>query len=131
MKKNLIARILIGLVTGWNLQAAFAFLFWPAQVAGAYELSGAAGAAAMRGVAVLFMMWNVPYVFALWNPARFRLALVIAVIMQFVGLVGESYILTTLTVDHAILRASILRFIIFDGAGLALLAIALFTSRET
>lgn len=130
MNKIWVARILIGLVTAWNLQAAFVFLFWPAQLAGAYELSGAAGAAAMRGVAVLFVMWNVPYVFALWDPRRFRLALTLAAIMQFVGLVGETYILTTLTVEHVTLRASILRFIIFDGAGLALLVMALFTSRQ-
>jgi hypothetical protein len=69
-------------------------------------------------------MWNVPYVVALWHPIRYRLALVLALIMQFIGLAGEIFILSNLSLDHAILRASILRFIAFDAAGLILLLIA-------
>jgi len=119
-----IARPLIGFVTAWNLQAAFVFIFAPSGFVRAYELSGIPGEAAIRGFGVLFLMWNVPYLFALKDPIRYQLALTFAVLMQFIGLIGETYILSTLTADHAMLQTSILRFIIFDGAGLLLLAIA-------
>jgi hypothetical protein len=119
-----IARLLIGLVLAWNVQAALAFLIWPSSFAWAYELSGVPGEAAMRGVAVLFLMWNVPYVPALWHPVRYRLALVLAWTMQLVGLIGESFILVSLPSGHATLGTSVLRFILFDGAGLILLGIA-------
>ncbi len=119
-----IARLLIGIVTAWNLQAAFAFIFSPSRFVHAYELSGAAGEAAVRGFGVLFLMWNVPYLFAVKDPVRYQLSLTFAVLMQFIGLIGETYILSTLTVEHTLLKTSVLRFIIFDGAGLLLLAIA-------
>jgi hypothetical protein len=124
LNKTLLARLLIGLVTAWNLLAAVTFILWPASYVAAYELSGVPGETAVRGVGVLFLMWNVPYVVALWHPIRYRLALVLALIMQFIGLAGEIFILSNLSLDHAILRASILRFIAFDAAGLILLLIA-------
>jgi hypothetical protein len=121
-----ITRLLIGIVTVWNLQAAFIFIFSPSGFVHSYELSGEAGEAAIRGVGVLFLMWNVPYLFALQNPIRYRLALYFALLMQLVGLIGESYILSTLDVEHVILRNSISRFIAFDGVGLLLLVFAYF-----
>jgi hypothetical protein len=119
-----LARLLIGAVTIWNLQAAVIFFFSPASFVPAYELSGTAGEAAVRGVGLLFLMWNVPYLFALLDPIRYKLGLVFAVLMQLIGLIGESYILSTLSVDHAVLRNSIFRFIVFDGTGLLLLVTA-------
>jgi hypothetical protein len=124
-----IARLLIGIVTAWNLQAAFLFIFTPSGFVRAYELSGTAGEAAIRGFGVLFLMWNVPYLFAVKDPIRYQLALTFALLTQFIGLIGETYIYFTLPADHAMLGGSILRFIIFDGAGLALLAIAWSISR--
>jgi hypothetical protein len=124
-----IVRLCIGLATAWNLQAAFIFIFSPGRFVQAYELSGTAGEAAIRGIGVLFLMWNVPYLFALQNPIRYRLALVLSLLMQFVGLIGESYILSTLPVEHVILRSSILRFIAFDGAGLLFLVTAWLLTR--
>lgn len=117
-------RGLVALVLAWNLQAALVFLFRAEQVAPSFELSGAAGAAAVQGVAVLFMMWNVPYFFAVWNPEKYQLALKIAVLMQSIGLIGELYIFSTLAVTHIVLRQSIMRFVLFDLAGLLLLLIA-------
>jgi hypothetical protein len=125
-----IARLLIGLVTAWNLQAAFIFIFSPSGFVRAYELSGLSGEAAIRGFGILFLMWNVPYLFAVKDPARYQLALTFALLMQSVGLIGESYILSTLTVDHTILQDSILRFVVFDGAGLFLLAVAWLVLRK-
>lgn len=125
-----IARVLIGLVLVWNVQAALTFLIWPSSFAWAYELSGIPGEAAIRGTGVLFLMWNVPYVPALWHPIRYRLALVLAWTMQLVGLVGETLILVTLPSGHATLGASVLRFILFDAAGLILLGIAWWLTRR-
>ena len=119
-----IARLLIGIVTLWNLQSAFVFIFSPSRFVNAYELSGTAGEAAIRGFGVLFLMWNVPYLFALKDPVRYQLALIFALLMQSIGLIGECYIFSTIAVEHILLRNSILRFIIFDGIGLLLLAIA-------
>lgn len=119
-----IARLLIGIVAVWNLQAASIFIFSPSRFVRAYELSGGAGEAAVRGAGVLFLMWNLPYLFALFNPIRYRLALILALLMQLTGLIGESYILSTLSMEHVILRNSITRFIAFDGAGLLLLVLA-------
>jgi len=117
--------LLIGIVTAWNVQAAIVFIFLPQSFVPGYELSGEAGEAAVRGVGVLFMMWSIPYLFAVYNPARYQLALSFALLMQLTGLLGESYILSTVGMEHVILRASILRFITFDGVGLVLLIAAL------
>jgi hypothetical protein len=119
-----IPRLLIGIVTAWNLQAAMVFIASPESFLHAYELSGVAGEAAIRGVGVLFLMWNVPYLFAVADPIRFRLAVLFALLMQLTGLIGESYIFSTLPAGHEILRSSVLRFIEFDGVGLVLLFMA-------
>lgn len=119
-----LSRLLIGIVTAWNLQAAVIFIFSPQSFVHAYELSGEVGEAAVRGVGVLFLMWNIPYLFAVFDPVRYQLAVTFALLMQFTGLIGESYILSTVGIEHAILRTSILRFIAFDGVGLILLFFA-------
>ena len=124
------SRSLIAIVAAWNLQAALIFIISPETFVHAYELSGVPGEAAVRGVGILFLMWNVPYVFAAIHPVRFRLGLVFAILMQLIGLLGESYIFSTLTMENAVLRASILRFILFDGAGLVLLFFAWWLSRK-
>ncbi len=125
-----LARFLITVVTALNLQAALVFILWPERFMHGFELTGIPGAAAVRGTGILFVMWNVPYLVALWNPRKYRLVLGITVVMQFIGLVGESLILFTLPDGHALLSTSILRFIIFDGSGLALLMVAFLTVRN-
>lgn len=129
MRLNL-ARGLIGLVILWNLGVAFVFLLQPEQYTGAYELGGQPGAAALRGIGLLFLMWNVPYLVALWHPVRHRISLYEALAMQTIGLVGETLIYLTLPAIHVALRASILRFIGFDGLGLVLLAVAVWITRK-
>ena len=125
-KTNLIwiARFLIGLVLFINVQSAVVFFANPAGFAPAYELSGTPGVAAIRGFAVLFLMWNVPYAVAFVNPQKYRVSLYEAIAMQAIGLIGESIILMGLPEEHAILNASILRFILFDGMGLMALILA-------
>ncbi len=124
-----LARVLIGLVLMINVQSAVVFFANPAEFAPAYELSGVSGRAAIRGFAVLFLMWNIPYSVALVNPIKYRVSLYEAIAMQTIGLIGESIILSTLPVENAILRGSILRFIIFDGLGLAALIAAGWVSK--
>ena len=124
------ARFLIAAVIGWNLQVAYVFLLSPEQFLSGFEPSGIPGEAAVRGMAVLFMMWNVPYLVALWNPHQYRVSLYEAIGMQTVGLVGESFILSTLGDGHAMLQDSIMRFIVFDAAGLLFLVLAFLISRE-
>ncbi len=117
-------------MTGWNLQAALVFILWPERFAPGFELNGVPGAAAVRGTGVLFVMWNVPYLVALWHPRKYCLVLGIVIVMQLVGLVGESFILLTLPDGHAALSASITRFISFDGGGLLLLLVAFWLARR-
>ena len=117
---------MIGLVFLINIQAGITFYFHPEKFAYAYELSGIPGLTATAGTGLLFLMWNVPYAFALANPYKHRVSLIQANIMQAMGLVGESILLTRIPENqHLLLKQSIWRFIIFDGAGLVLLLIAL------
>jgi hypothetical protein len=124
-----LARFLIAAVAAWNLQAAFIFFTNPDAYAPAFELTGVPGAAAVRGVAVLFVMWNVPYLVACWQPRRQRVSLWQVLVMQALGVIGESAILLGLPDGHALLAASLLRFIAFDAAGLPLLGAALLLAR--
>jgi hypothetical protein len=121
-----VARLLVAVVVGWNLECAFVFLLHPAAYAPGFELVGVPGQAAVRGFAVLFVMWNIPYLVALWDPRRNRLALWEALAMQSVGVIGESLILFSMPPGYAVLRSSILRCIIFDAVGVAALLGAVF-----
>ncbi len=119
-----IARLLIGLVFFFNIQCAVVFLVHPAWYAPAFELSGVAGRAAIQGYGILFLMWNVPYAAALYQPHRYRLALILAILMQATGVVGETLLLLNLEAGHPLLSAAIRRFIFFDAGGLIVLLLA-------
>ena len=119
------ARVLIAAVTVMNLQAAVQFMYAPQNYTAGFEMSGVAGEAMMRGMGVLFLMWCVPYIFASIHPVKYHVALVSAVIMQFIGVVGESLILATIPGSHVMIHASVTRFILFDGGGLIVLLAAL------
>jgi hypothetical protein len=112
-----ISRSLIAVVVAWNLECALVFLFNPNLFAQGFELSGFPGEAAVRGFAILFVMWNIPYLVALWHPHRNRLSLWEALIMQLIGVIGESFILFSIPVGHPTLHTSLMRFITFDAAG--------------
>lgn len=125
-----ISRLLIGSVIFINLQCAVTYLLWSERYAAGFEMTGAVGEAMIRGFGVLFMMWNVPYVVAIWNPIRYRTALYMAIAMQTIGLVGESWIYLSMSPVHTIARGSIMRFIVFDGLGLLALLAAAWISRS-
>ena len=124
-----IARILIAAVLAMNLVCALEFILRPRLYQGAYELSGEVGAAVISGFGILFLMWQVPYFFAVADPTRHKISLISALLMQAIGFVGESLLYRTISPDHALLRSSVLRFIIFDGGGLLGLIIALLLVR--
>ncbi len=120
-----ISRILIAAVTVMNVQAAFQFMLTPQNYAYGFEMTGAAGEAMLRGMGLLFLMWNIPYMFAAYHPVRNFISVVEAVIMQFIGVTGETLILLGMPEGHPLIEASVKRFIIFDGSGLVFLAVAM------
>jgi hypothetical protein len=126
-----LARLTIAPVFLWNIQCAIAFLFVPGSFSAGFELNGIPGEAALRGVGVLFLMWNIPYAVALWHPGHQRISLYEAVAMQALGLLGEALIWLNLAENHSILRASLLRFILFDAFGLILLLLAVWLVRKS
>ncbi len=124
------ARLLIGIVAGWNLESAAVFLLNPGGFAPGFELSGIPGEAAVRGIAILFIMWNIPYLVALWQPRRHWVSLWEALAMQVVGVIGESLLLWGIPAGHPILQGALVRFVGFDAAGVALLVGAWLLARK-
>ena len=120
-----LARLLIGYVLLVNLQSAVFFLIRPEAYAPGFELSGAAGAGMVRGMGLLFLMWNVPYAVALSHPLKRRVSLVEALVMQAMGVFGETLLLLGFPPGHPALVDSVGRFILFDGIGLGALVVAL------
>ena len=86
-----------------------------------FGLSGLIGAQMVRAMGLLFVMWNVPYIFAFLDPRRYRVSLIEAILMQAIGLAGETGILLFGGPYPQPIPATIQRFIIFDGLGLILL----------
>ena len=123
-RKVWIARVLVAIVIFINLQAALQYLLNPNAYSGSFELEGIPGMAAVMGVGILYVMWQVPYVFAAINPAAHRLSMTEAVLMQAIGLLGETWLRSRIPVEHTVLRNSILRYIVFDAGGLVLLSVA-------
>lgn len=119
-----VARIAVAFVFVVNVQCALSFVIDPSAYAPAYELTGVAGDVAVRGLGIAFLMWNVTYPAVIINPRRFRVLYGVVLIQQIVGLVGESWIFMTLPAGHALLEASIGRFITFDAFGLVVMGAA-------
>ena len=122
--RNHVARVALSAVLLANLSAAIPYLARPADYVATFELSGAPGEVAVRGLGLLFLMWAVPFIPAIVHPVKYRIAFVCVLVMQVIGLLGESLMLVGLAAGHATLRATGLRFIAFDGAGLGILLMA-------
>jgi uncharacterized membrane-anchored protein YitT (DUF2179 family) len=129
-KRRWLARILIGLVFIFNVECALVFLWAPQNYTASFELLGSTGEAMLRGIGLLFLMWNVPYFFAAWQPIKNRLSVIECLLMQAMGVAGESLILWSLPGVHSTLHTSMLRFIIFDSSGLILLCLAAWITRK-
>lgn len=121
---TLLCRVLIGLVLISNLIAAITFMVNPQAYVAGFELAGVPGVVAVVGTGILFLMWQVPYAFALTDPIGRFVSLLEAIIMQTIGLLGESLLYGKIDLTYTTLRSSIARFILFDGLGLVLLIIA-------
>lgn len=127
-----LARVGFAVVFAWNVLCALQFVVAPASYMGAYQLSGVEGAVALRGMGVVFLMWNATYPLFIVKPRRWPVLGIIIVTQQAIGLVGESIILASLpTSGFALLAESIVRFIAFDAAGLAIEVAALVALRAT
>lgn len=120
------ARIVVALICIWNLTAAIPFVLDPSAYVRAFELesSGPAGEIMVRGLGITFLMWQVPFLPVVRHPDRHRTCFLCVLCMQLLGLVGESIMLAHLPGGHAPLRATARRFILFDAAGLVLMALA-------
>ncbi len=123
---KLFVRALIGIVVFFNLDAAFSFMIQPNAYAPGFELSGVPGQVIIQGMGLLFLMWNVPYTVAILDPAKHFTSLIEAVIMQAIGVFGESILLGLMPGEHAMIKTSAMRFILFDAGGLILLVIGFF-----
>jgi len=130
-KRLWLARALISLLLFLNLQCALVFLWHPEDYMAGFGLGGAAGMGMLRGLGLLFVMWNVPYVFACVHPIKYRISLIEALIMQAIGLLGETLILLYGNYQNTLIQATIKRFILFDGMGLLLLLLAFALTRST
>lgn len=118
-------RLAFAVVFVINVQCALSFVLFPEQFVAAYELEGIAGQAAVSGIGVAFLMWNATYPAFIVAPLKFKVLGWVILIQQAIGLVGESVILARLPqVGHDVLASSIMRFIVFDGVGLVLMALA-------
>ena len=106
-----------------NVQCALQFIFLPYDSMWAYELVGVSGRVALQGIGVTFLMWNVTYPIVIFKPAKHMVVYGIILVQQLVGFVGESYLLASIPLEYSILRSSIIRFIVFDGAGLIIMGI--------
>jgi hypothetical protein len=130
LAREWVAQVLIGIVVFFNLDAAFSFMLHPDLYAPGFEISGIPGRAVTQGMGLLFLMWNVPYLFALVKPVRNFTSLIEAVLMQAIGVIGETILLLNLPGSHPLITTTTERFIIFDGGGLVLLIIALVIARK-
>ncbi len=107
-----------------NVSCAVEFILRPERYAPGFELSGAPGLAVVQGFGILFLMWNAAYPPVIAQPQRQRTLFLVILTQQAIGLVGESWLWLQMPVELGIARSAILRFIVFDGAGLLLLALA-------
>jgi hypothetical protein len=128
-KRCWIARVLVALVFVINVQCALQFILWPGAYTAAYQVEGSSAEAMVRTVGICFLMWNATYPPVIVHPDKYRVLFGVVIAQQVIGLVGESLLFTTLTPDLAILASSVIRFIIFDAAGLAALTVAFLVTR--
>lgn len=118
------ARLAVGVVFAWNVLCAGEFILRPELYAPGFELSGAIGRAVVQAFGILFLMWNATYPPVIAQPLRQRTLFLVILAQQTIGLLGESWLLLQMPLEHTVIRSSVLRFILFDGAGLLLMALS-------
>jgi hypothetical protein len=101
-----------------NVSCALAFLMRPDRYAPGFELTGVQGRIMVQAVGVLFLMWNATYPLVVIHPHRYRTLFAVVLAQQAIGILGETWLLTSLPIEHSMLWGTGLRFIVFDGLGL-------------
>lgn len=119
-----VVRICFFIVFAMNVQCAMSFIMFPGDFASAYQLDGVEGNVAIQGIGIAFLMWNATYPAFIVSPRKFEILGWVVLVQQIIGFIGESAILLGLQgiSDYDLLASSILRFIVFDGVGLILMA---------
>jgi hypothetical protein len=126
-----ITRTVVGAVFLMNVWCAVTFLGWPENFTASFELGGAPGRAIVQAFGILFLMWNATYPAVVWRPRAHRVLFAVILVQQAIGLVGETWLVLSLAPGHAALWATGVRFIVFDGAGLALMLLAYVVLRRS
>ena len=107
-----------------NVQCALQFVLWPEAYTAAYQLQGASACVIVQSFGICFLMWNATYPPVIVRPDRYRVLFGVVLAQQTIGLVGESMLFVGLGPGLEQLSASVMRFIMFDAAGLVALAVA-------
>ncbi len=119
-----LARITVGAVFLMNVSCALAFILQPELYSPGFEVAGVPGMIYVQGMGILFLMWNATYPLVIFRPIRYSALFVVVLIQQAIGFVGETWLWLTLPAGHSPLRATGLRFMLFDGIGLIAMAVA-------
>ena len=119
-----VTRAAVGAVFLMNVWCAVTFLGWPDRFAGSFEVGGAPGGAIVQAFGVLFLMWNATYPAVIWRPRGQHVLFAVILVQQTIGLAGETWLVLSLPAGHPVLWATGVRFILFDGVGLALMLMA-------
>lgn len=123
-------RISVGIVLLINIYCSLVFILFPDSYQWSFELAGDIGPYFIQTLGILFFMWNIPYMFAFFDPVKFRTSYLESILMQSIGLIGETLLVNSIPLHHSILRGSIFRFILFDGFGLFLLLLGFFSIKN-
>lgn len=118
------ARVALGCVFIANISCAVSFILHPQNYTGSFEINGVSGEIIIQSFGILFLMWNATYPPVLLRPNAQRTLFSIILAQQVIGLVGETWLMLELPAGHPALYATGLRFIVFDGFGLVIMAMA-------
>ena len=126
-----LTRIIVGAVFLVNVSCALAFILQPDKYAPGFEVVAVPGRIYLQGLGILFLMWNTTYPLVIFHPIRYRAMFVVVLIQQAIGFGGETWLWLTLPSGHSTLRATGLRFMLFDGIGLIAMAGAFWLLRQS
>lgn len=123
---GVVVRVVFAAVFAVNVQCALSFAFAPERFVDGFMLAdaGRVGEVAVAGLGVAFLMWNATYPAFIATPHRFPVLGWVILVQQVIGLIGELCLYATLSAEFDVLRSSLMRFIVFDGAGLVAMAAA-------
>jgi hypothetical protein len=124
-----LVRLAVGTVFFFNVTCALAFVAQPDRYMPGFEVGGIPGRTLVRGIGILFLMWNATYPPVLIQPDRHRTLFAVILAQQAIGVAGETWMWATLPAGHTALWNTGLRFIVFDGAGLVVMAVAFWLYR--